>query len=159
MASVHAALGITPDNDREWVSHNRAMGPFLDSVFKLLRRFASLSLKECLLCTSLVSRVLTYPSRPLFQLVAHLALETGKLLCEEREDRESARESERERQERERERQERQELVIFTHHIHNRSCDDIGRVRTASQFAADVARRFNGGDGEGVYDTVGSARL
>lgn len=71
---------------------DRSMGPFLSAVFEKLRQFVSLSLKECLVVSSLVSRVLTYPSRPLFQLVSHITLETVAMISAEFELRMSAHE-------------------------------------------------------------------
>ena len=85
VAAVHAVLGIPQDNDRRWVRFDRGKGPFLEAVFTKLRRFSVLSLKEVLLVTSLVSRVLKYPSRALYECVAHAALEAVALASAESE--------------------------------------------------------------------------
>lgn len=77
VSSAHAALGIPSDHDRAWAAPDRASGPFLEAVFHKLRSLPSLSLRHSLLVTSLVSRTLTYPSRPLFEIVARLTLEAG----------------------------------------------------------------------------------
>jgi hypothetical protein len=85
VAAMHAALGIPQDNERRWVRFDHCKGPFLDAVFTKLRRFSMLSLKEVLLVTSLVSRVLKYPSRALYECVAHAALEVVALAAAESE--------------------------------------------------------------------------
>ncbi len=85
VSAMHAALGIPQDNDRKWVRFDHSKGPFLEALFTKLRRFSVLSLKEVLLVTSLVSRVLKYPSRALYECVAHAALEAVALVAAESE--------------------------------------------------------------------------
>lgn len=84
VAAMHASMGIQhPDNDKEWVVSHRSCGPFLSAVVAKLRDFVKLSLKECLLVTSIISRCLTYPSRPLYQILSHLTLETVAMVSAE----------------------------------------------------------------------------
>jgi hypothetical protein len=85
VASMHASLGVPPDNKRKWNTFDNQRGPFLDALFAKLRQFPSLSLKECLLVTSVVSRVLKYPSRALYECAAHAALEAVALVSAESE--------------------------------------------------------------------------
>ena len=91
VADLHEALGVAPDMDRSWDHHatislsSSNSEPFLDALFAKLRQYSLLSLKDALLVTSLVSRILKYPSRPLFERVAHATLESVALLAAEAE--------------------------------------------------------------------------
>ncbi len=85
VSALHTSLGIPLDNDRKWARFDSSKGPFLEAVFGKLRRFSVLSLKEVLLVTSLVSRVLKYPSRALYECVAHAALEAVAMVSAESE--------------------------------------------------------------------------
>ena len=65
VSALHASLGIPYDAEQHWSRFDSKKGPFLEAVFAKLRRFCLLSIKEVLLVTSLVSRILKYPSRAL----------------------------------------------------------------------------------------------